>query len=125
MALAATGDRATSAADVGTLATVLEVTDGTFDEEVLLANRPVVVDFWAPWCGPCKAVDPILAELEAQHAGRVEFAKVNIDENPRTASRYDVFSIPTAILFADGEPQETVIGARPRSYYEQAFGRWL
>ena len=104
---------------------MLEVTDRSFDSKVLLAPRPVVVDFWAPWCGPCLAVSPILEELAAEHAGRVEFAKVNIDENPKTAARYDVFSIPTAILFDEGQPCETVVGARPRSYFERAFARWL
>ena len=103
---------------------VREVTDSTFEEEVLRAAGPVVVDFWAPWCGPCRAVAPILEQL-AESQDRVEFVKVNIDESPGYASRYGVLSIPTTILFEAGEAQETVIGARPRSYYEQAFGRWL
>jgi thioredoxin 1 len=103
---------------------VKEVTDTSFEADVLRADRPVVVDFWAPWCGPCRAVAPILEQLAEEH-GQVTFAKVNIDEHPLNASRYGVLSIPTAILFADGEPQETVIGARPRSYYERAWARWL
>ena len=101
-----------------------EVTDDTFEAEVLAAGMPVVVDFWAPWCGPCRAVAPILEQLSTDYEG-VVFAKVNIDENPNYASRYGVLSIPTAILFEDGEPQETVIGARPRSFYERAWARWL
>jgi thioredoxin 1 len=104
---------------------VLEVGDETFEQEVLQAGRPVVVDFWAPWCGPCKAVEPILAQLEEEHGERVAFAKLDIDENPVTASRYGVLSIPTAILFEGGEPRETVIGARPRSHFEQAWAQWL
>jgi thioredoxin 1 len=102
-----------------------ELTDENFEQEVLGAERPVVVDFWAPWCGPCKAVEPILADLAETHAGRVEFAKLNIDENPETASRYSVLSIPTAILFAGGEAQETVIGAHPRSHYDRTWAAWL
>jgi thioredoxin len=104
---------------------MLELTDENFEQEVLQADRPVVVDFWAPWCGPCKAVEPILQELEAEHAGRVVFGKLDIDQNLQTASRYDVLSIPTAILFEGGEPRETVIGARPRSHFEQAWSTWL
>jgi len=104
---------------------VREVTDESFQRDVLEASEPVVVDFWAPWCGPCRAVEPVLAELEREHEGKVGFAKLNIDENIETASRFSVLSIPTTILFEDGRPQETVIGARPRSYYERAWARWL
>jgi thioredoxin 1 len=101
-----------------------ELTDETFEEQVLRSERPVVVDFWAPWCGPCKAVEPVLADL-ADSYDEVEFAKLNIDENPVTASRFDVLAIPTAILFEGGEAQESVVGARSRSQYEQAWGAWL
>jgi thioredoxin 1 len=104
---------------------VQEVGDESFEQEVLQAGKPVVVDFWAPWCGPCKAVEPIFAELEAEHGERVGFVKLDIDQHPATASRYGVLSIPTAILFEGGEPRETVIGARPRSHFEQAGAAWL
>jgi thioredoxin 1 len=110
---------------VGSVYSVREITDETFDAEILQADKPVVIDFWAPWCGPCKAVEPVLADLAEQHAGRVEFAKLNIDENPVVASRYGVLAIPTAILFDGGEARETVVGARSRSHYEEAWAAWL
>jgi thioredoxin len=104
---------------------VREITDETFEAEVLQAVKPVVIDFWAPWCGPCMAVEPVLADLADKHAGRVEFVKLNIDENPVVASRYGVLAIPTAILFEGGEARETVVGARSRAQYEDAWARWL
>jgi thioredoxin 1 len=101
-----------------------ELTDENFAERVLGSERPVVVDFWAPWCSPCKAVEPVLADLAAAHE-EVEFAKMNIDEHPLTASRFGVLAIPTAILFEGGEARESVVGARSRSQYERAWGSWL
>jgi thioredoxin 1 len=104
---------------------VLDVTDATFAQEVLQSETPVVVDFWAPWCGPCRAVEPVLEQLAGEHEGHVRFVRLDIDANLQTASRYEVLSIPTAILFEGGEARETVIGARPRSYYEQAWSAWF
>ncbi len=102
-----------------------EITDETFEAEVLQSDKPVVIDFWAPWCGPCKAVEPVLADLAEKHAGRVEFTKLNIEENPVVASRCGVLAIPTAILFSGGEARETVVGARGRSHYERVWAPWL
>jgi thioredoxin 1 len=104
---------------------MLEVSDTTFAEEVLAAERPVIVDFWAPWCGPCKAVERALEELEADHGDRVRFATVNIDDHPLHAAEHNVLSLPTVILFEGGAAQETVVGARPRGYFERQFAQWL
>ena len=104
---------------------VEEVSDAAFQAEVLDSDRPVVVDFWAPWCGPCRVVSPIIDDLAEQHGERVKFLKMNVDENLQTQSRYNILSIPTVILFERGEPQETIIGARSKSHYESAWERWL
>jgi thioredoxin 1 len=101
-----------------------DVTDETFEREVLQAGTPVVVDFWAPWCKPCSAVDPILEELEREFPA-VTFTKLNIDENVGAPARFGVLSIPTAVLFDGGEARETVVGARRREHYERAWGPWL
>ncbi len=102
-----------------------EIGDDSFEREVLRAEQPVVVDFWAPWCGPCHAVTAMLEKLAAQHEGKAHFVKLNVDDNVSTASRYEVLALPTAILFSGGEPRATVTGARPSSYFERAFAAWL
>jgi len=103
---------------------VRDVTDDGFAEDVLNAGKPVVVDFWAPWCGPCRAVHPILEQL-AEETDTIEFVKLDIDANPVNASRYDVLSIPTVILFAEGAPQEIVVGARSAKHFREKFARFL
>ena len=91
-----------------------EATDSNFDELVLRSDKPVIVDFWAEWCGPCKAIAPVVEELAKEYTGKVEFAKVNIDNAPILASNYGVMSIPTLIVFKDGKPASQVIGFKSK-----------
>ncbi|GAB3457491.1 thioredoxin [Kineococcus endophyticus] len=89
-------------------------TDATFDVDVLQSDKPVLVDFWAPWCGPCRQVAPILEEIAAEHGEKLTVVKVNTDENPRIAAKYGVTSIPTLNVYSGGEVVKTIIGARPK-----------
>lgn len=102
-----------------------EVSDATFAEEVLASPIPVVVDFWAPWCRPCDAIEPHLRALAADWEGRARFVRVNVDENLGTSGRYGVLSLPTVMLFAGGEPKATVFGAQPRSRFERELGEFV
>jgi len=90
---------------------MIELNETNFEAEVLQSDRPVVVDFWAEWCGPCKMIAPVLEEIAAEHAGRVKFAKVNVDENSDLTGRYEIQSIPTLLYFADGAVRDRSIGA--------------
>ena len=100
-----------------------EVTDASFEEEVLRRGGATIVDFWAPWCKPCKAIEPILEALAADHG--LGLVRLDIDEHIGVPSRYGVLSLPTVILFEGGEARATVVGARPRSHFERAFAEWL
>jgi thioredoxin 1 len=95
-------------------ANITALTDQTFDEQVKSADRAVLVDFWAEWCGPCKMIAPILEEIAVEHAEKLTVAKLNVDDNPQIALRFEVMSIPTMILFKDGEPVSRLVGARPK-----------
>jgi thioredoxin 1 len=91
-----------------------ETTDATFDTDVLMSEKPVIVDFWAPWCGPCRAVAPILEELASEHGDKVSVVKLNTDENPEITSRYGITGIPTMNVYVKGEVVKTLVGALPK-----------
>ncbi len=97
------------------MANTQAVTDATFEQQVLKADGPVLVDFWAAWCGPCRAVAPVLEEIAQEQDGKLKVLKLDIDENQRTAGDFGVMSIPTMILFRNGQPVKQIIGARPKS----------
>jgi thioredoxin 1 len=95
-----------------------EVTDASFEQDVLQAEKPVLVDFWAAWCAPCRRVAPVLEQIAAEHGDKLEIVKLNVDENPETAMRYQVTSIPAMKLYSGGEVVKTVIGAKPKPAIE-------
>jgi thioredoxin 1 len=101
--------------------TAREFTDANFQSEVLDSEQPVLVDFWAPWCGPCRYVGPTIDRLAAQFEGRVKVGKLNVDENQQAAGRFGIHSIPAVLLFKDGEVVETLIGVQPKQRYEDVL----
>lgn len=100
---------------------ILEIDDGTFDAEVLKSDKPVLVDFWAPWCGPCKAIGPIIEELAGSYADQVKFTKCNVDDNPVTPGKYGIRAIPTLIFFKDGNVVDQVTGMVAKSKLEDSL----
>ncbi|KOV92098.1 MULTISPECIES: thioredoxin [unclassified Streptomyces] len=105
--------------------TLRDVTDDTFAAEVLASDKPVLVDFWAEWCGPCRLVAPVLEQLAAEHGDNIEVVQLNVDQSPRTAEKYDVRSIPTLNVYRAGKVVKTVIGARPKTALEQELREFL
>lgn len=102
---------------------VIELTDDTFDELVLQADVPTMVDFWAEWCAPCKAIAPIVKSLAEEYAGKVRVGKLNVDENPKTATRFSIRGIPTLLIFNNGEVQEQIVGAQPKGAIKQSLDK--
>ena len=100
----------------------IQVTEATFEQEVLKSDKPVLVDFWAEWCGPCHAVAPVLDKIVAERKDELKLVKVNIDQEQALSLKYGVMSIPTMILFKDGEPAAAAVGAQPKSALERSLG---
>ncbi len=107
------------------MAELKSVTDASFDEDVLQADKPVIVDFWAEWCGPCRMLTPVLEELAAENPEKISVVKVNVDENPGTAAKFGITSIPAVYGFKDGEHVKSSIGAKPKQALEQEFADFL
>jgi thioredoxin 1 len=101
------------------------LSDATFDEEVQSASEPIIVDFWAEWCGPCKMIAPILDEIATEQSGKLKVAKLNVDDNPDVARRFDVMSIPTLIVFQDGQPKKRLVGAKGKGQLLQELAEFL
>lgn len=99
----------------------LTFTDQNFQDDVLKSDTPVVVDFWAPWCGPCRIVSPIIEELAKDYSGKVKVGKINVDENPNVAGEYGVMSIPTVMVFKGGQPVKAMVGAQGKDSYKRTI----
>lgn len=104
---------------------IINTTDASFDKDVLQADKPVLVDFWAAWCGPCTAITPILEELDAEYSDKFQIVKVNVDDNPETSARFGIRSIPTLFVFKDGQKVDTVVGSRPKSEFVELLNKHL
>jgi thioredoxin 1 len=104
---------------------VLDVTDSSFESDILKADKPALVDFWAPWCGPCKAIAPVMEELEKTYGDSIIFARFNVDQSPNTPGLYSIRAIPTIILFQNGKVVDQIVGAVPKSHLEECVKKVL
>jgi thioredoxin 1 len=104
---------------------ILTVSDATFEETVAASATPVIVDFWAEWCGPCKMIAPALEEIATEHQGKLTIAKLNVDDNPDTARRFDVMSIPTLLVFQEGQPVKRLVGAKGKGQLLQDLAEFI
>jgi thioredoxin 1 len=103
----------------------VEIDDAKFEESVLKADKPVLVDFWAPWCGPCRMVAPVVEELAEEYDGKMGFMKMNVDDSPKIASQYGIMSIPTLIIFKEGKPVSNIVGFRPKNELKKSLDEAL
>ena len=104
---------------------IVTLSDATFDESVGGAETPIVVDFWAEWCGPCKMIAPVLEDIATEHTGRIQIVKLNVDDNPNVARRYDVMSIPTLLVFVDGEVKKRLVGAKGKAQLLEELAEYI
>lgn len=104
---------------------MLQVTDAGFESDVLGNEKPVVLDFWAPWCGPCRMMEPVLKEIAEEYDGKIVVGKLNVDENPATATKFDVLSIPTLLVFSDGNVVKKLVGAMPKKRLLEELAQWI
>jgi thioredoxin 1 len=105
------------------MSAVQAISDNNFENEVINSDVPVLIDFWAPWCGPCRAIGPVVDELAKDYDGKLKVVKMNVDENPLTPSRYGVRSIPNLLLFKNGQVKDQIVGAVPKSHFVQAIDK--
>ena len=104
---------------------LVQVTDANFDQSVVASDTPVLLDFWAPWCGPCRMMEPVLEEVAGEWAGKVTIGKLNVDENPATATKFDILSIPTLLVFSKGEVVKKLVGAMPKKRLAEELAPWV